>query len=323
MAARTGRPYKLQVLSTNGERKLQGSANNPTAMPTYNIPVEQRMGVRPVEEDNRANNVYGDAKLAAALEGCGISPQQLKGLVDWYLNNTGTGPGTHRPAERQTQNSGMPEHQDFHQPAHPPPGVVYPAYGANRQAGAQASNPVNQWNSANPKTAPPGVSCFACGRRGHYSMTCPYPLLPPNEQEKLREAARISRLQKAGLPIPINRQAVVHAVQSHDPGPKIEEIKTTELTEPPMMNKASVVTCPEEITTSHSTLQGDRAARISSACAILSRLPPVMAAIQDVMAGKRARTQGEDSAEPGAYRGPKAPRMRGFFQGDDMEDAEY
>ena len=30
MAARTGWPYKLQVLSTNGERKLQGSANNPT-----------------------------------------------------------------------------------------------------------------------------------------------------------------------------------------------------------------------------------------------------------------------------------------------------
>ena len=30
MAARTGRPYKLQVLSTNGERKLQGDANNPT-----------------------------------------------------------------------------------------------------------------------------------------------------------------------------------------------------------------------------------------------------------------------------------------------------
>ena len=31
MAARTGLPYKLQVLSTNGERKLQGSANNPTS----------------------------------------------------------------------------------------------------------------------------------------------------------------------------------------------------------------------------------------------------------------------------------------------------
>ena len=30
MAACTRRPYKLQVLSTNGERKLQGSADNPT-----------------------------------------------------------------------------------------------------------------------------------------------------------------------------------------------------------------------------------------------------------------------------------------------------
>ena len=38
MAARTGRPYKLQVLSTNGERKLQGSANNPTASPKLLLP---------------------------------------------------------------------------------------------------------------------------------------------------------------------------------------------------------------------------------------------------------------------------------------------
>ena len=30
MAARTRQPYKLRVLSTNGERKLQGSANKPT-----------------------------------------------------------------------------------------------------------------------------------------------------------------------------------------------------------------------------------------------------------------------------------------------------
>ena len=35
MAARTGRPYKLQVLSTNGERKLQGDANNPTAFTVF------------------------------------------------------------------------------------------------------------------------------------------------------------------------------------------------------------------------------------------------------------------------------------------------
>ena len=30
MASRTGQPYKPQVLSTNGERKLQGSADKPT-----------------------------------------------------------------------------------------------------------------------------------------------------------------------------------------------------------------------------------------------------------------------------------------------------
>ena len=32
MAARIGRPYELQVLSTNGEWKLQGSPNKPTDM---------------------------------------------------------------------------------------------------------------------------------------------------------------------------------------------------------------------------------------------------------------------------------------------------
>ena len=41
MAAPTGRPYKLQVLSTNGERKLQGSANKPTEDVTVpNLPEE-------------------------------------------------------------------------------------------------------------------------------------------------------------------------------------------------------------------------------------------------------------------------------------------
>ena len=35
MAARTGPPYKLQVLSTNGERKLQGSVNKPTVYSSF------------------------------------------------------------------------------------------------------------------------------------------------------------------------------------------------------------------------------------------------------------------------------------------------
>ena len=54
-----------------------------------------------------------------------------------------------------------------------------------------------------------------------------------------------------------------------------------------------------------------RAGRIGAACAILSRLPPVMAVIQDVMAGKRTRTQAEDDTEeiPGEPAN-KTPRNR-------------
>ena len=44
------------------------------------------------------------------------------------------------------------------------------------------------------------VSRFSCGLSDHYSTTCPYPPLPPHEEEHLWEAARISRLQRAGLP---------------------------------------------------------------------------------------------------------------------------
>ena len=48
-----------------------------------------------------------------------------------------------------------------------------------------------------------------------------------------------------------------------------------------------------------------------------------MAVIQDVMAGKRTRTQEEEFAEVGKNRGAKTPSTRGFFKGDDMEDEEY
>ena len=44
MAARTGRPYKLQVLSTNGERKLQGSANKPTGKDAAEKNPEEDLG---------------------------------------------------------------------------------------------------------------------------------------------------------------------------------------------------------------------------------------------------------------------------------------
>ena len=56
MAARTGRPYKLQVLSTNGERKLQGSANNPTDKDVERKPTEC------LEEKNRVYKAWSTPK---------------------------------------------------------------------------------------------------------------------------------------------------------------------------------------------------------------------------------------------------------------------
>ena len=86
---------------TNNVIPVVATAGRMSTIPSYNVYAEQRMGVRPVEEDNRANAVYGDKKLAEALEGGGISPQQLKGLVDWYLQGTEASPKGHtRTAER-------------------------------------------------------------------------------------------------------------------------------------------------------------------------------------------------------------------------------
>ena len=54
MAARTGRPYKLQVLSTNGERKLQGSANNPTKL----VPQNESVTRNHLEDPARIRHTY-------------------------------------------------------------------------------------------------------------------------------------------------------------------------------------------------------------------------------------------------------------------------
>ena len=307
------------------------AAGRMNTIPTYNVPADRRMGVRPVEVENRANNIYGEKsfKLAAALEGCGISAGQLKGLIDWYLQDSGgNATATQAGTEERFTNTGESRQQDFRQPALPTPGVMNPAHGDRAQTGIPGGQSLafgqrNATNYGTPGAAPPGVSCFACGRRGHYSMTCPYPPLLPHEQEKLREAARINRLQRAGLPLPVNRQAAAIAVQTYEP---VTTIKETTPGTPPVIagidNGARSVE-PAVVTTMHSTLPLDRGAKISSACAILSRLPPVMAMIQDVMAGKRARVQADSDSEPGGDRGPKAARTRGTFLDADMKDAEY
>ena len=153
-------------------------------------------------------------------------------------------------------------------------------------------------------------------------MNCLYLPLLLCEQEKLREASRISPFQGAGLPYLSNRQAAVVSVQSHDPGPRIEEVAPDEPQNPVVMDKEPASTCPAEVMTTHSAVQVDRAARIGSPCAILSPLPLVKAVIQDVMAGRFTRTQGEEPAELGKDHRAKVPRTGGFFQRENMEAEE-
>ena len=65
MTARTGWPYKLQVLSTNGERKLQGSANNPTDVVS---PDPVIAGEDPSEEEFEVTRIL-DARLNRQYRG--------------------------------------------------------------------------------------------------------------------------------------------------------------------------------------------------------------------------------------------------------------
>ena len=308
--------------SGNNVVPVVAAAGRMSTIPNYNVSVDHRTGNRPVEAESRAKNIYGERNLAAALEGCGISPDQLKGLVDWYLQDSVGNAEGPLNQESQTVPTGVNRQQDFQRPALPPPGVTIPAHGVNRRTGVVGTLPANQWGGANYGGASPGVSCFSCGRRGHYSMSCPYPPLPPGEQEKLREAARISRLQRAGLPIPVNHQTAVHAIRSHDQGHIIEGIAPLE---PPIASgttKQQQNEIPVETIATRAPLNND--SRISLACAILSRLPPVMTAIQDVMAGKRMRTVPASEEDVGrADRNPKMMRTREHLYDDEMGDSYY
>ena len=159
-------------------------------------------------------------------------------------------------------------------------------------------------------------------------MTCPYLPLPLPEQERLREQARANRLQRAVLqPHSIDRRTArgVYATQIlMDPGQRIQEMlpedKPADYTwtgsnaaSHGNVDSQAVSSSEVQVTTKANKTAGDntRAGRIGAPCAILSLLPLVMAVIQDVMSGKRTRTQAEDDTEeiPGEPAN-KTPRNR-------------
>ena len=189
------------------------AANRMSQVPSYNV--GRRMGEGLAASAGQNKDIYGEnGGLASALEGCGISHDQLKGLVDWYLKDS----RTETDVKSRNDDGPVQQQHDFRKPALSSPRVTTLARGDVQDS----MMPQQRTNSGYANTAPPGVSCFSCGRRGHYSTTCPYPPLPLPEQERLREQARCSRLQRAGLqPHSIDRRMAggVYATQIlKDPG---------------------------------------------------------------------------------------------------------
>ena len=280
------------------------------SIPTYNV------GKRMIADSladigSRLNDkLYGEDGLAGTMQGCGISHLHFKGLMDWYFHEK----ANETLANTKTEDFQAPlSRQDFRQPALPTPGVNTLAQG-DQQAAVINTSTSRTGGLLNNVPASPNVSCFSCARRGHYSTTCPYPPLPPHEQEHLREAARISRLQRAGLPAASMNSGgplAVNIVSMNE----IESQRKEDIVVPVALTHMSsnVLKVDEglRVETKKSPAVGSRVERISSACAILSRLLPVLAIIQDVMAGKRTRTQDDEGTEwiP-AERQTKAPRMQ-------------
>lgn len=126
----------------------------------------------------------------------GITEEQLFATMDCYLQ-AWVGNSAKEPKAAGT---------DFHQPAPPTPQVITLVRGVINNVGAQG------WQRGPGGQGIPShqVTCFGCGRRGHYANTCIYPPLSPEEQEQLRENACIHCLQQAGL-APLDRGQVIFA----------------------------------------------------------------------------------------------------------------
>ena len=161
------------------------------------------------------------------------------------------------------------------------------------------------------------------------------------DQERLREQARVNRLQRAGLlPGATTNTRMAGAVYSsqisREPEPRIEELTNVEETENQRGKHTDTGYTMERVLgeanasaeNNMNRADNTRAGGIGAACAILSRLLPVMTIVQDVMAGKRTRTQDENSEVEAGAPANKTPRMRQVVvaesvdNGDDNQEEE-
>ena len=280
------------------------------SVPSYNIARNPIMGRADVS--NRSTDGPGGHEGRGVNSTSGVTEGQLFAVLDKYMQSRSIYP---------LQNQGQGE-AGFQQPAPQAPQVISPARGATIPQGVQVSGR-NQTPSA---PVSPRVTCFACGRRGHYANTCQYPPLSPDEQEQLRENARAHRLQQAGLgTVPQGNLRFVGSTLTENTNnrndveaPEREEPRITEICE-----RTTPGSQPEDADRVGGAFTGHRinhlppATRtqmnnVGAACAVLSRIPPVMSILQKIMAEKRTRMEAEDSGE-GVTR-PMKTRRRAYME---------
>ena len=244
--------------------------------------------------------------------------------MDRYLAARGSGTGP--PGPRNQEETG------FQQPAPHTPQVNTPARGV---INVGRNTPPGARPAGTHSVVPPRVTCFSCGRRGHYANSCQYPPLSPDEQEQLRESAHAHRLQQAGLMSsssphvnhissqiagrniftpqgPEERDGTQREVgnRTDTAGDRISEIHEHEGQSAPGGNAP---TMNEPVASRRGTSMANRPTTVGAACAVLSRLPPVLSRLQKIMAEKRARMEAEDTQDTEAAR-PMKTRRRAHME---------
>ena len=303
---------------TPGHGAAQGLATSPLqiaaaaaahSIPSYRI-TRNPSQVIPRNNQNserNANNNNGGEQPTAT----GVSEEQLFAMMDRYLQARRGNPGM----------AAGPGETGFRQPAPPTPQVTLPARGVlNTQVPQTGGRGQTTGNAPSIR-----ITCFACGRRGHYANSCQYPPLSPDEQEQLRENARVHRLQQAGLvptgtghagfagQVAVDTGRTENTETWRDESPRITEIQEEHGVMRGGANTANAnlgQQGPTE-TTGHASA---RQSSLGVACAVLSRLPPVMNVLQKIMAEKRMRMETDNGSAEGELPRPMKTRRRAFME---------
>lgn len=311
-------PYMIPSHGMNGPQAMipVNTAAATRTVPSYHITRNPKSAAN--ASPQKANVTTGGPLTTEHGIG-GITEEQLLTIMDRYLQARG-GIVTQGANTQQA---------DFQQPAPPTPQVTTLVRGVLNPH-ALPNYPRGQ----GPQVVPsPRVTCFGCGQRGHYANTCQYPPLSPDEQEQLGENARMHWLQQAGLAIPgpgpagfagsATVQGMEETQDDRKDAQRGEPSRTTEIQEgqEEVILRTNVGVANQNRTSTPGRTTHPQPPSIGAACAVLSRVPPVMSILQKIMAEKQARMEAEEGLGEAGPRTMKT-RRRTYMEIQGMETEE-